>query len=111
MIDRQLQLTTESIALQQQTLDSIRELKAIGKMNELAVNQAESMLHETEVSQSALKLQQQKTIIALSLLTGQNLQRIERSEYNNAGLINIDTSADELEAQQAKINLYKALCR
>ncbi len=80
-------------------------------MNELAVNQVESMLRETEVSESALKLQQQKTIIALSLLTGQNLQRIERSEYNNAGLINIDTSADELEAQQAKINLYKALFR
>ena len=98
MIDRQLQLTKESIALQQQTLNAIRELKEIGKMNELAVNQAEALLYETVASESALKLQQQKTIIALSLLSGQNFEHVERSEFNNAGLINIDTSAVDLQS-------------
>ena len=97
MIDRQLQLTAESITLQQKTLDAIRELKDIGKMNELAVNQAEALLHETEASESALKLQQQKTIIALSLLTGRNFENVERSDYADAGLINIDTSAVDLQ--------------
>jgi outer membrane protein TolC len=108
MIDRQLQLTTESIALQQQTLDAIRELKEIGKMNELAVNQAEALLYETVASESALKLQQQKTIIALSLLSGQNFEHVERSEFNNAGLINIDTSAVDLQSLASRPDVLTA---
>ena len=108
MIDRQLQLTTESIALQQQTLDAIRELKEVGKMNELAVNQAEALLYETVASESALKLQQQKTIIALSLLSGQNFEHVERSEFNNAGLINIDTSAVDLQSLASRPDVLTA---
>lgn len=68
MLDEQLRISEQSVQLQRKTLETIRTMKDVGMMNELAVNQAETELQATVASVSDLRLQRDKTQRALNLL-------------------------------------------
>lgn len=91
MIDEQLRLSEEGVALQQQTLEAIRALKDVGKMNELAVNQAEATLQETNASVSDLHMQREKTERALNLLLSRPNRAIVRTSFSETPPLYIDT--------------------
>lgn len=91
MLDEQLRLSEEGVVLQQQTLEVIRALKEVGRMNELAVNQAEAALQETVASVSDLRLHRDKTERALNLLLSRPPQSIHRSSYDVSSPIVFDT--------------------
>ena len=92
MLDEQLRLSEQSVQLQRETLKTITEMKEVGMMNELAVNQAETELQATIASVSDLRLQREKTERALNLLLGRTPQSVQHSSY--ADVKGIDMDAD-----------------
>lgn len=92
MLDEQLRLSEQSVQLQRETLKTITEMKEVGMMNELAVNQAETELQATIASVSDLRLQREKTERALNLLLGRTPQNVQHSSY--ADVKGIDMDAD-----------------
>ena len=79
MLDEQLRLSEQSVRLQRETLETITAMKEVGKMNEFAVNQAETELQATIASVSDLRLQREKTERALNLLLGRTPQSVQHS--------------------------------
>lgn len=99
MLDEQLRLSEQSVQLQRETLETITEMKEVGMMNELAVNQAETELQATIASVSDLRLQREKTERALNLLLGRTPQRVQCSSYTDVKGIAMDAdSSVSLEA-------------
>ncbi len=60
MLDRQYEITQQSIINQSATLQVIETLREVGKMDELAVNQAKATLYATQSSLTDLELQRKK---------------------------------------------------
>lgn len=81
MLDQQKLITMESIQNQESTLSTIRALKEVGKMNELAINESEANYRSTQVSLAELELQISKTENALSLLLNRQSGTIIRSSW------------------------------
>lgn len=99
MLDEQLNISEQSVQLQQETLEAITAMKEVGMMNELAVNQAETELQATIASVSDLRLQREKTERVLNLLLSRTPQSVQCSNYTNVKDINMDvTSPISLEA-------------
>ena len=90
MLDEQIRLTEESVRLQEETLKAINAMKSVGKMNELAVLQAESKIQETLVSLKELLLQRDKTERAVKLLIGETPGTVCRSTYSDTGTVRMD---------------------
>jgi len=90
MLDEQIRLTEESVGLQEETLKAINAMKSVGKMNELAVLQAESKIQETLVSLKELLLQRDKTERAIKLLIGETPGTVSRSTYSDTGTVRMD---------------------
>ena len=93
MLDEQLRLSEQSVQLQRETLGTITEMKEVGMMNELAVNQAETELQATIASVSELHLQREKTERALNLLLGRTPQRVQHSSYTDVKGIEMDADS------------------
>lgn len=79
MLDWQKSITRESIINQEATLSVIQALKEVGRMDEIAVNQAESRLYAIRLSLGEIELQISKVETALSLLLGRQAGEIERN--------------------------------
>lgn len=93
MLDEQLRLSEQSVQLQRETLETITEMKEVGMMNELAVNQAETELQATIASVSDLHLQREKTERALNLLLGRTPQSVQHSSYTDVKGIEMDADS------------------
>ena len=93
MLDEQLRLSEQSVQLQRETLGTITEMKEVGMMNELAVNQAETELQATIASVSDLHLQREKTERALNLLLGRTPQSVQHSSYTDVKGIEMDADS------------------
>lgn len=109
MLDEQLRISEQSVQLQRETLEAIRMMKDVGKMNELAVNQAETELQATVASVSDLHLQRDKTQRALNLLLGRTPRDVHRSAYANVKAIAMDaTTPVSLEALASRPDVRSA---
>lgn len=109
MLDEQLRISEQSVQLQRETLETIRTMKDVGMMNELAVNQAETELQATVASVSDLRLQRDKTQRALNLMLGRTPRVVQRSAYANAKDIEIDaTTPVSLEALASRPDVRSA---
>ena len=93
MLDEQLRLSEQSVQLQRETLETITEMKEVGMMNELAVNQAETELQATIASVSDLHLQREKTERALNLLLGRTPQSVQHSSFTDVKGIEMDADS------------------
>lgn len=99
MLDRQLDITQESIRNQESNLNAIRAYMEVGQMDALAVNQANAALQATKTSLTDLELQRTKVETALSLLLNREASHIERSAWEEVQTISLDPSAP-IELQQ-----------
>ncbi len=93
MLDEQLRLSEQSVQLQRETLETIIAMKEVAKMNELAVNQAETELQATIASVSDLRLQRDKSQRALNLLLCRTPQNVQCSSYTEVRDINMDAGS------------------
>lgn len=109
MLDEQLRISEQSAQLQRETLATIRAMKDVGMMNELAVNQAETELQATIASVNDLCLQREKTQRALNLLLGRTPRDVPRSKYTDAKAIEMDASTPvSLEALASRPDVRSA---
>lgn len=92
MLDRQYEITQQSIINQSATLQVIETLREVGKMDELAVNQAKATLYATQSSLTDLELQRKKMETVLALLLNCNKEdcKIERSQWTDKKTIMIN---------------------
>lgn len=121
MLDRQYELTAQSIRNQKSSLNAIRAFHEVGKMDELAVNQAEAALQETKTSLIELDLQRRKVETSLLLLLGrevitsdmetatQKSPAIPRSSWNETILLGINpTQPFDLQALSSRPDVQGA---
>ena len=92
MLDRQLEITKESVRNQEESLETVKALKEAGEENEIAVNQTEAQFMATRNSVKDIELQISKTETSLSLLANRTPDRIERSSWEDVEGINLDPS-------------------
>ena len=90
MLDRQKAITQESIINQEATLQAIQAMKDAGRMDEIAVNQADSRLQATYISLTELELQISKVETALSLLLNRQAGTVERSSWQEVQPLRFD---------------------
>lgn len=81
MLDEQLAVAEEFIANQTNTLEAMRQLKAVGLQSEAAVSQAEASLYNTCTTKSDLELKISLVENAVSLLINEPAHSIERASY------------------------------
>lgn len=95
MLDRQYDLTGQSISNQESTLNAIRAFREVGKMDELAVNRARASLHETKASWGDLDLQRKKVETTLAVLLNRPVEAIDvkRSAWDEAVSLCIDSNS------------------
>ena len=93
MLDRQCLLTQQNIELQTRSLAAIRSLYEVGKMNALAVNQAEATLHDVVASLADLEQQRSQVETAMSLLLGREAGSIERNSWAQTQSLSLDPQA------------------
>lgn len=91
-LDRQHHITLQSITNQENSLSAIRAFREVGKMDELAVNQADAALQATKASLADLQLQRSKVETALSLLLNRETNVIQRSAWDKVQVPCIDPS-------------------
>ena len=94
MLDRQMEITRESVRNQEESLETIKALKEAGDENEIAVNQTEVQLHATVNSLKDLELQIRKAETSLSLLVNRTPDSIERSSWDEVKGINLNPSME-----------------
>lgn len=92
MLDRQCDIVQQSINNQLAALQTIKTLREVGKMDELAVNQAKSTLYATRSSLADLELQrkQMETVVALLLNRDANDAHVVRSGWASRQGIRMD---------------------
>jgi outer membrane protein, multidrug efflux system len=79
-LDKQLEVTEQTIVIWGQSLETMRAMKGIGLTNEAAISQSEANYHSIKLSCSDLLRQIRETENALSLILGQAPQPIKRSK-------------------------------
>jgi len=78
-LDRQLQITKETIVLLQQSAETMAALKEAGQQNAAAVEQSNALLYSTQLSVSTLESQIREKENAICMLLGRKPRQIERS--------------------------------
>jgi multidrug efflux system outer membrane protein len=78
-LDRQLQITKETIGLLQESAETIAALKEAGQQNAAAVEQSNALLYSTQLSVPALESQIREKENAICLLLGRKPGQIERT--------------------------------
>lgn len=95
MLDHQYDITGQSVDNQESTLAAIRAFHEVGRMDELAVNQANAALHEAKAALIDLDLQRKKVETSLSLLLNRSIDSasIQRSTWKAAMPISINPAS------------------
>lgn len=93
MLDEQIALSQENVSVRRNTLETIKAMKSIGKMNELAVKQTESLLEGTLIDLKEMELKREKVERTLDLLLARYPGVVERSSYEDCKDIIIDAEA------------------
>lgn len=78
MLDRQVTVTEQSVALMKETVRTMEAMKEAGMTTEAAVAQNKGMYHQTEASLADLKRQVRETENALAVLLAKAPQYIKR---------------------------------
>lgn len=89
MLDREIAIVRESIENQARNVEAIKAFKSVGKMNEMAVNQADASLQETKATLLEYENQLTKTENALAILLNRKEGMIERSTWESAQSLSI----------------------
>lgn len=79
MLDRQVSVTENNVALMKETVRTMEAMKEAGMTTEAAVAQSKGAYHQTEASLADLKRQVRETENALSVLLAKAPQHIDRS--------------------------------
>lgn len=79
-LDRQLEITTTTITNREDSFETIKALKTAGNVNEVAVQQTEAQLYSAQLIAEDLKNQIILLENATSILIGQKVQNITRSD-------------------------------
>lgn len=122
MLDRQHELTAQSVSNQESSLAAIRAFREVGRMDELAVNQADAALQETKASLIELDLQRRKVETSLLLLLGREVMTsnngtttheqasvLPRYAWNETVLLGIDpTQSIDLQALSSRPDVQSA---
>ncbi|HPD96510.1 MAG: TolC family protein [Bacteroidales bacterium] len=82
-LDKQLQVTKETIVLLQESAETIVALKEAGQQNAAAVEQSYALLYSTQLSVPALESQIREQENAICILLGRKLGPVERSSIEN----------------------------
>ena len=79
MLDRQVEITSETSAIYKENVRAMEAMKIAGMVNEAAVNQMRAASHAVEASLLDLKRQVRETENSLSVLLAKAPQKIDRS--------------------------------
>ncbi len=79
MLDRQVEVTTENVALMKETVRTMEAMKEVGMTNEAAVSQARGGYHQVEAALAGLKRQVRETENSISVLLGRTPGAIDRT--------------------------------
>lgn len=97
MLDRQYELTAQSVSNQESSLAAIRAFREVGRMDELAVNRADAALQETKASLIELDLQRRKVETSLLLLLGREVIASNQKTATQEGLTDIQNESSALQ--------------
>lgn len=81
-MDKQLQITKETIALLEKSTETIAALKEAGQQNAAAVEQSRALLYNTQLSVPQLESQIRKQENALCVMMGRKLSAIDRDSID-----------------------------
>jgi len=96
-LDKQLEITQQTIAIREQTVETLRALMEAGSVTGADVVQAESNLYEAQVSVPDLEKTIRELENALCVLTAQPLQKIERNTFDEQVLeVEVETGIPAL---------------
>jgi len=114
-LDRQLQITKETIGLLQESAETIAALKEAGLQNAAAVEQSNALLYSTQLSVPALESQIREKENAICLLLGRKPGQIERTSIGeqtiNTNLrigIPVQLLSRRPDVKQAEFNVLSA---
>lgn len=91
MLDRQLAISQQSLAVQQKNVEVFRALKEVGLQQETAVNQAEVECQGLAASIPMLRAQIQTVETSLCMLLNRQASTIERPSWESVQGIALDT--------------------
>ena len=83
MLDRQVSVTEQNVALMKETVRTMEAMKEAGMTTEAAVAQSKGAYHQTEASLADLKRQVRETENSISVLLAKAPQSIDRSTIEN----------------------------
>lgn len=78
MLDRQLEITSETVDIYEETVSAMEAMKEAGMTNEAAIAQTKAVYHQVKASLIDLERQVRETENALSVLLAKTPQRIDR---------------------------------
>ncbi len=78
MLDRQVSVTEQNVALMKETVRTMEAMKEAGMTTEAAVAQSKGAYHQTEASLADLKRQVRETENSISVLLAKAPQNIDR---------------------------------
>jgi NodT family efflux transporter outer membrane factor (OMF) lipoprotein len=81
MLDKQLNITEETIESWGESVETMRALKDVGMTNEASITQSEANYYSLKTTYADLKKATRETENSLSLILGQPAQAIERGEW------------------------------
>lgn len=112
MLDKQLEISEETALNWQQSVQTMKAMKAAAMTNEAAVTQSEANYRQVKASIPDLKKQIRETENALSVLLGQTPGAIDRSRMDDIGLpqkisagVPLQLLANRPDVRQAEMNL------
>ncbi len=93
-LDRQYEITLQSLENQQETLRVLRALKEVGQQSEAAVNQAEASYQNTAASLPALEAQVRKAQNAVCLILNRPIGNVGHTQWQHLRDIEMDYGAE-----------------
>ena len=82
MLDRQLEITSETVDIYEETVSAMEAMKEAGMTNEAAIAQTKAVYHQVKTSLIDLERQVRETENALSVLLAKTPQRIDRGTFD-----------------------------
>ena len=82
MLDRQLEITSETVDIYEETVSAMEAMKEAGMTNEAAIAQTKAVYHQVKASLIDLERQVRETENALSVLLAKTPQRIDRGTFD-----------------------------
>lgn len=114
-LDRQLQITKETIVLLQENAETMVALKEAGQQNAAAVEQSNALLYSTQLSVPALENQIREKENAICLLLGRKPGQIERTSIGeqtvNTNLrigVPVQLLSRRTDVKQSELNVLSA---